>query len=398
MRRLGNRPDALIEALHSTQEAFGYIDDRRPATTSARPSRCRLRRSSASRRSTTTSRSSRRASTPAWCAPGPRATSTAPIGDPRRRSAETLGDQARQTHGRRPALAADRPAASGSCSLAPAAIVDGEVQGRVKRGRVSSKGWSDHDRRRQRPGRAHRRRRRTEPIVPTGRSAPPPTSARRSAACRPAPTRSSSGLGEQIADAGLTDVAVKRVGCLGLCAAGPLVQIPETGQVFEPCPPGRRSAPSSTRSRSHHAGRDAPGDRGALLRPPGPDRDGELGPGRSGEPRGLRRAGGYEALRKRVSTMTPGRGPRRDRQASGSARPRRRRLPDRPQVEHRRQGRGLAEVRHLQRRRGRPRRVHGPQRPGERPAPRPRGDGHRRLRGRRQRRATSTAGPSTRSP
>ena len=27
MRRLGNRPDALIEALHSTQEAFGFIDE-----------------------------------------------------------------------------------------------------------------------------------------------------------------------------------------------------------------------------------------------------------------------------------------------------------------------------------------------------------------------------------
>jgi NADH:ubiquinone oxidoreductase 24 kD subunit len=26
MRRLGNRPDALIEALHSAQQAFGYID------------------------------------------------------------------------------------------------------------------------------------------------------------------------------------------------------------------------------------------------------------------------------------------------------------------------------------------------------------------------------------
>jgi bidirectional [NiFe] hydrogenase diaphorase subunit len=26
MRRLGNRPDALIEALHSVQETFGYID------------------------------------------------------------------------------------------------------------------------------------------------------------------------------------------------------------------------------------------------------------------------------------------------------------------------------------------------------------------------------------
>ncbi len=27
MRRMGNRPEALIEALHSAQEAFGFIDD-----------------------------------------------------------------------------------------------------------------------------------------------------------------------------------------------------------------------------------------------------------------------------------------------------------------------------------------------------------------------------------
>ena len=27
MRRLGNRPDALIEALHSAQDAFGFLDD-----------------------------------------------------------------------------------------------------------------------------------------------------------------------------------------------------------------------------------------------------------------------------------------------------------------------------------------------------------------------------------
>ncbi len=39
-------------------------------------------------------------------------------------------------------------------------------------------------------------------------------------------------LGEATADAGLTDVVVKRVGCLGLCVAGPLVEIPETGQLF----------------------------------------------------------------------------------------------------------------------------------------------------------------------
>jgi bidirectional [NiFe] hydrogenase diaphorase subunit len=40
------------------------------------------------------------------------------------------------------------------------------------------------------------------------------------------------GLGEQIASGGMTDVTIKRVGCLGLCAAGPLVHIPETGQMF----------------------------------------------------------------------------------------------------------------------------------------------------------------------
>ena len=40
------------------------------------------------------------------------------------------------------------------------------------------------------------------------------------------------GIGARVADDGLTDVAVKRVGCLGLCADGPLVQIPETGELF----------------------------------------------------------------------------------------------------------------------------------------------------------------------
>jgi bidirectional [NiFe] hydrogenase diaphorase subunit len=44
-------------------------------------------------------------------------------------------------------------------------------------------------------------------------------------------------LGEAVADAGLTDVVVKRVGCLGLCAAGPLVEIPETGQLFSTVAP-----------------------------------------------------------------------------------------------------------------------------------------------------------------
>ena len=37
---------------------------------------------------------------------------------------------------------------------------------------------------------------------------------------------------EKLVGDGVTDVAVKRVGCLGLCAAGPLVEIPETGELF----------------------------------------------------------------------------------------------------------------------------------------------------------------------
>jgi bidirectional [NiFe] hydrogenase diaphorase subunit len=39
-------------------------------------------------------------------------------------------------------------------------------------------------------------------------------------------------LAESCAAEGLADVVVKRVGCLGLCAAGPLVEIAETGEQF----------------------------------------------------------------------------------------------------------------------------------------------------------------------
>ena len=52
----------------------------------------------------------------------------------------------------------------------------------------------------------------------------------------------------------------------------------------------------------------------------------------------------------------------------------------------------------LQRRRGRPRRVHGPRHHGGRPLPDPRGDDPRRLRHGRPARATSTSAPSTRWP
>ncbi len=46
-------------------------------------------------------------------------------------------------------------------------------------------------------------------------------------------------LAARVTEAGLGDVAVKRVGCLGLCAAGPLVSIPETGRMFEHVTPDK---------------------------------------------------------------------------------------------------------------------------------------------------------------
>jgi NADH:ubiquinone oxidoreductase subunit E len=47
-------------------------------------------------------------------------------------------------------------------------------------------------------------------------------------------------LGESVAAAGLSDVTIKRVGCLGLCAAGPLVEIAETGPAIRASPAGKR--------------------------------------------------------------------------------------------------------------------------------------------------------------
>ena len=62
-------------------------------------------------------------------------------------------------------------------------------------------------------------------------------------------------------------------------------------------------------------------------------------------------AGGYRALRRVLSEMTSAE-VRDEVIRERPARSRRRRLPDRPQVDHRGQGHRRQEVRHLQRRRG----------------------------------------------
>lgn len=74
-------------------------------------------------------------------------------------------------------------------------------------------------------------RRRRWPVSPTG---PVRATAR---VCMAASCLSSGAdavidaLAGQVEAAGMTDVAVKRVGCLGLCVAGPLVEVAETGEL-----------------------------------------------------------------------------------------------------------------------------------------------------------------------
>ncbi len=78
-----------------------------------------------------------------------------------------------------------------------------------------------------------RARRQAEPLVPQG-------PARASAhVCQAAGCLSMGSdtlfaeLKERVLASGARDVAVKRVGCLGLCSAGPLVEVPEQGRMFE---------------------------------------------------------------------------------------------------------------------------------------------------------------------
>ena len=181
------------------------------------------------------------------------------------------------------------------------------------------------------------------------------------------------------------------IGCHGLCEHGPDRRAQRRHAVRPPRAQGRRRAssrPASLKAASRYEKRPL------------------QGPGRpasasatNGHPL-LRRADAHRARATGVidpetrSTTTSraaatrprrtaladedARGDHRRGHRLGPARPRRRRLPDRRQVEVRAtQSKGDEQVRHLQRRRGRPRRVHGPLRPRGRPARRARGHDHR---------------------
>jgi bidirectional [NiFe] hydrogenase diaphorase subunit len=111
------------------------------------------------------------------------------------------------------------------------------------------------------------------------------------------------GLGEAVEASGARDVAIKRVGCLGLCAAGPLVQIPETGQLFSHVTPDGLSEIVTALTAVRP---------GAAQVPEAPffARQVRIVTENSGrvDPESLDdyvEAGGYEALRKALSTMQP---------------------------------------------------------------------------------------------
>jgi bidirectional [NiFe] hydrogenase diaphorase subunit len=111
------------------------------------------------------------------------------------------------------------------------------------------------------------------------------------------------GLADQVAGAGLTDVAVRRVGCLGLCAAGPLVEVPETGRLFE------RVSPGDLVGLVEHLWAVAP-DATPLSAAPFFARQVRVATENCGrvDPEDLDdyvAAGGYEALRSALTSMTP---------------------------------------------------------------------------------------------
>jgi bidirectional [NiFe] hydrogenase diaphorase subunit len=149
------------------------------------------------------------------------------------------------------------------------------------------------------------RRRRQEPLIPDG---PVRASAD---VCQAAGCLSMQSdavfesLCERVTACGLTDVAVRRVGCLGLCAAGPLVAVPERERLFDHVTAGDDASLDAvvTALSGGEGGRPIASDPffshqvKVVL-----EHGGRIDPERVED---YVAAGGYEALTKVVTTMTP---------------------------------------------------------------------------------------------
>ncbi|HWD44377.1 MAG TPA: NuoF family protein [Actinomycetota bacterium] len=111
-------------------------------------------------------------------------------------------------------------------------------------------------------------------------------------------------LAERVTEAGLDGLAVKRVGCLGLCAAGPLVEVTPSGELFERVGPDDTDEVVGALAAVTAAATPAPG------RAPFFARQVRVVTENSGrvDPENLDdyvAAGGYEALRSALTSMTP---------------------------------------------------------------------------------------------
>ena len=188
-------------------------------------------------------------------------------------------------------------------------------------------------------------------------------------------------LEKAVAEAGLhNDVEVRGVGCMKLCCVGPLVQVDPAAALYINVT--AENAPSIIDAlkggKAHVEQADPQSPFFAKQQSIVLANSGIIDPERI---ESYIAVDGYTALHNVLTEFDP-KAVIETIVEQRPARSWRRGIPDRPQVGHRRQIVRSQEIRHLQRRRRRSRRVHGPQRPRERPAQRPRGHGHRRLRGR----------------
>jgi bidirectional [NiFe] hydrogenase diaphorase subunit len=111
-------------------------------------------------------------------------------------------------------------------------------------------------------------------------------------------------LAEKVLAAGLGDVAVKRVGCMGLCAAGPLVRIPQTNQLFEHVSPGQvEPIMDALRDLDADSPRQEPAPFFARQVQVVTQNSGVVDPESLDDYVSL---GGYSALRRALAEMTPG--------------------------------------------------------------------------------------------
>ena len=151
----------------------------------------------------------------------------------------------------------------------------------------------------------------------------------------------SEALRKEVLESGMQNACqVKGVGCMGLCSAGPLVTVEPDGIAVRRTS-RRRTRRRSSQPRHRQAGRSGSAlrHRCAVLRAAEEDRAGELG---HRSTRSASRTTSPRAATRRCVTalteMTPARGHRAGDQER-AARARRRGLPHRPEVDHRRQGR-----------------------------------------------------------